>query len=188
MTVSSLKTGTESLGLLAGNLRVGNGFELLASVSLSATAATVSFTSIPQTYKHIQIRSFSRNSSGDYQLIRFNGDTSANYAWHQLRGSGSGAATAARVSNTTYGEIPFNAYNSLSANIFGACVTDILDYSNTTTFKTVRSFGGADANGSGSLVLASSLWRSTSAITRIDLYPDSNYLQYSNFALYGIAG
>ena len=74
-----------------------------------------------------------------------------------------------------------------TANCFGVAVIDILDYANTNKYKTYRSLTGGDANGSGQVLLRSSNWRSTSAVTSMTLYPGvGNFTQYSSFALYGI--
>ena len=75
-----------------------------------------------------------------------------------------------------------------TANTPASGLIDILDYLNVNKYKTVRSLGGIDINGSGGFIdLFSGNWRSTSAITRIDLTPSvNNFKQYSHFALYGV--
>ena len=77
-----------------------------------------------------------------------------------------------------------------SANIFGAIVIDILDYANTSKYKTARLLGGADQNGSGEVWSHSGNWRNTTAISSIKLLEavTGNFVQYSHFALYGIKG
>jgi hypothetical protein len=78
---------------------------------------------------------------------------------------------------------------SSTASIFGVAVCDILDYTNTNKYKTVRSLSGHDQNGSGYVTLMSGSWRNTAAITSITILRDSggaNLTQYSQFALYGI--
>ena len=73
------------------------------------------------------------------------------------------------------------------ANTFGTMVLDIIDYTNTNKYKTVRNLFGKDLNGSGAVALASSLWSSTAAVNRIDFNCISdNLAQYSQFALYGV--
>jgi hypothetical protein len=70
-------------------------------------------------------------------------------------------------------------------------IFDILDYTNTNKYKTVRMLGGVDFNGSGEVDFMSGLWLNTSAITRIDFLPSyqsTQFQQYSSFALYGIRG
>jgi hypothetical protein len=167
-----------------GMVRVGSG-----------GAANITFSSIPSTYKHLQIRSISRTNhssgtDGDYLKITFNNDTSANYANHSLRGNGS-SAYALGFSSQNAGWIGRSGATGLSANIFGALVTDVLDYTSTSKAKTVRNLGGYDGNGSGIVELDSALWFATpAAITSIKLESGSGtaFEQYSTFALYGIKG
>jgi len=183
------------LGILASSTPVAAGsFESIATVTVgSGGAANVEFTSIPNTYTHLQIRAFGRTdlnasgaNTGTYAIMRFNGETTnTNYSIHRLQGDGS-SASAYGATSTNFFERFAKANDT--ASIFGTIIFDILDYANTNKYKTVRQFGGVDFNGSGVVVLISSLWQSTSAITSIKFTAESsaNYVQYSHFALYGI--
>ena len=176
-------------GLGAG-LALPGDFESIASSTVgSGGAATIDFTSIPQTFSHLQIRGLGRNTvanSDDNIHIRFNSDTTANYSLHYLYGNGASAASGGNSNDNLI--IPFRVPGSTSsANIFGVGVVDILDYTNTNKYKTVRSLTGHDQNGSGSAWLFSGNWRSTAAITSISIfYGVNNIAQYSSFALYGV--
>lgn len=168
-----------------------NSYESIATVTVGAGgSSSVTFSSIPSTYKHLQIRMMVREAgtgaNGSYVGMRFNSDTSSNYTMHRLLGDGSSASAAAYVSqNTNYLERVASA--SQGSNVFGVIVVDILDYTNTNKYKTSRNLGGWDSNGSGWLTFNSNLWSSTSAITQIDLGIDTgNFQQYSSFALYGV--
>ena len=177
------------VSLLGNGGGAANSFESIATVTVGAGgSSSVSFSSIPSTYKALQIRGIMRCSAvSDNILIRFNSDTGSNYAWHVLRGSGS-AASAAASTSTTSGELGWTAYSGQTANAFGAMVVDILDYANTSKNKTVRSLSGADVNGTGGyMTFGSSLWNSTSAVNAITLVMGSgNFDQYSSIALYGV--
>ena len=175
-------------------------FESIATVTVGAGgAASISFTSIPADYTHLQIRGIARGTRTDYSIdqlyTRVNGDTGTNYSWHWLRGNGSSAGTDAGTNATSMnlGWFATDATASVT-NAFGGTVIDILDYANTNKYKTFRVLSGNDLNGggspfSGTIILISGLWRSTSAITSITLDPDNNnFAQYSHFALYGIKG
>ena len=182
-------------GLLAEQVPTPvNSYESIATVNVgSGGSSSVTFSSIPSTYKHLQIRAISRtdraSSAGDGGLMQFNSDTGANYAYHYLQGDGSSVAAGAASSNTS---ILFSRSSSASqtSGIFGVTVIDILDYANTNKYKTTRNLGGNDANGSGIVSLLSGLWMSTSAITSITLDQQNgpNWVQYSSFAIYGIKG
>lgn len=166
-----------------------NSYESIATQTVGAGgASSVTFSSIPSTYKHLQVRSISLASSSQLSIrAQFNGDTGGNYAWHTLYGDGAGAY--ANYNGATQNYIGSFARGGTSGSIFGASVVDILDYSNTSKNKTTRSLSGVDANGSGIVWLSSGLWQSTAAISSILLYPESGTLsQYTTFALYGIKG
>jgi len=150
-----------------------------------AGASSVSFTNIPSTYSHLQLRIIGRSASSNYGFLRFNSDSGSNYASHFLYGDGSSAAASAVTSSTSI----YGARMGAATSTFGASIVDILDYANTNKNKTVRTLMGNDENGSGLVLLVSGLWTSTSAISSITYIPQvSDFLQNSQFALYGIKG
>jgi hypothetical protein len=158
----------------------------------SAGAATVTFSSIPSTYTHLQIRYTGRTArpvNGDSLILRFNGDTGSNYAYHALYGDGSSPAAFGGSSLTSiiFGYVPGS---SAASNIMGVGVIDILDYANTSKNKTSRSLIGEDFNGFGDVALFSGLWINTAAVNSITISgaTAANFTQYSSFTLYGIKG
>ena len=182
------------LGIIASSKfgDVGD-FESIATVTVgSGGSSSITFSSIPGTYAHLQIRYTARGTRASSYIdvrSRYNSDTGNNYyALHQVYGDG---ASAAAGSDST-ANLLLTGYTSAanqSASIFGVGVIDILDYVNTNKYKTQRSLIGIDNNGSGYIILRSGLWMSTSAINTISLFPDAdNFAQYSHFALYGIKG
>jgi hypothetical protein len=158
----------------------------------SAGASTIEFTSIPSTYKHLQIRGIvraNRAGSTDSVGITFNGVTTGGfYDYHILYGNGSTITAGDGVSqNFVYPTIT-TAGTDL-ANTFSAMVVDILDYTSTNKNKTVRSLAGYDLNGSGISWFASGLWRNTAVVNSIRIAPGSSgWAQYTQVALYGIKG
>jgi len=152
----------------------------------SGGAADVTFSSIPSTYTHLQIRGLARIvTGGQAGVIQFNGDTTTtNYYQHGIEALGSGTPGAyASNSFPTIISIPS------TANIFAVTVTDILDYKNTNKYKTIRVLTGQDKNGSGELYFSSGLWKNTNAITSILIKPNaSSFVEFTQFALYGIKG
>jgi len=159
----------------------------------AAGASSITFSNIPNTYEHLQIRGIVRKafSSGTTALkANFNSDTGMNYTNHQLYGNGSSAGADGNATGT-YSNMPYFAIaTQQSDTAYGAFVVDILDYRNTNKYKTIRSLAGYETNSVGFINLASSLWLSTSAITSITLatYASGNIDQYSQFALYGVKG
>ena len=170
-----------------GTPAVTNSYESIATVTIGTAQSTITFSSIPSTFKHLQVRGILQISGGDTEAkLTLNGDsTSSNYATHQLLGDGS---TTYGLATANSGFIKTGITNS-TANIFGAMVVDILDYANTSKNKTVRTLTGIDLNGNGNIRLASGFWNSTTATTSLTFTASSgNFNQYSSFALYGIKG
>ena len=168
-------------------------FDSIQTVTVGAGGlTTVSFTSIPSTYSHLQLRVTARGNlaaANIYSIVmNFNGDSGTNYSYHNLQGNGS-STTATGAANYTASYV-MNAMGTNTSNTFATNIVDILDYSNTNKIKTVRSLTGGDVNGSGVIQLSSSLWNSTTAINSISLSTGGfgDFLQYSSFALYGIKG
>ena len=157
----------------------------------SAGSATISFTSIPSTYKHLQVRALIRGTASASAIsanMQFNSDTGSNYSYHELYGNGTSAQASAGATQTRFflhGNAP--AATALASS-FGVAVMDILDYANTSKYKTTRCLDGMDVNGTGGYILLDSgSWQNTNAITSIQITPSSgNFAQYSQFALYGI--
>lgn len=164
-------------------------FESIATATPSGTN-TVSFTSIPSTYKHLQIRISALTSSGGGSFRgTLNGDTSsANYIGHYLDGLGSSVIAGA---NSGVGWMSFGmTYGGMVTTYPNVTIIDIIDYASTTKNKTVRSFAGADNNASGGSVdLVSGLWMSTAAVNRVDIVTGSGQYQTGSVvSLYGIKG
>ena len=184
-------------GIIAssGGAAAGGSYESIATVTVGGGGSSaITFTSIPSTYTHLQVRGIARSTASQslfgLRLRVGNGslDTSANYSAHQLYGDGTSATAAANASTseTFMGTGP--AANDL-ASTFCVAVIDILEYANTNIYKTIRVLEGVDTNGAGYVHLNSGGWRSTSAINTISLYASAgNLAQYSSFALYGIKG
>ena len=169
-------------------------YESIATVTVTSPTNSISFSSIPSTFKHLQVRAIVVNTQGlsgenTQCFARFNGDTGMNYTMHQLKGNGSTATASANTpDNGIYGLSTL--YRGGTANIFNAFVMDILDYANTSKYKTIRALNGYDANGSGIVELQSGSWMNTAAITSITIpeVNSSNFATNSQFALYGIKG
>jgi hypothetical protein len=165
-------------------------YESIQTVTVgSGGQASVTFSSIPSTYSHLQIRYIARTSRADitdWIEINFNSDTGNNYSYHLLRGNGS-ITLAVGDTSVSHSEIGTSVAQTGGSNMFGVGVVDILDYANTNKNKTVRSLSGEDRNGAGLIYLYSGLWMNTNAINTIILTPGAgaNFSQYSSFALYG---
>jgi len=171
-------------GLGAG-VAIGD-FESIATVTVGTATSTVTFSSIPQTYKHLQIRVATRNTAaaGDsFCLITLNGVATRT---HFLYGSGSGTGTGANP-NSIFGPVGWGTNNSWNSANFSANVVDILDYTDTNKFKTVRNLYGTDGNGVGIVGMTSGYAATTGAINSVVLTSSgTNFAVNSTFCLYGV--
>jgi hypothetical protein len=189
------------IGIMASaNWTSGNAssYESIATVTGNGSSTSLTFSSIPSTYKHLQIRGIGKTIALQRSTllgIQFNSDTGANYTTHRLIGDGSNAAAtgATATTYTSFRDTLAASQTSLPdmANIMGAVIIDILDYANTSKNKTVRGFGGVDGNYASvdfEVNLISGLWLNTAAISSITLVANDSFTTASTFALYGIKG
>jgi hypothetical protein len=158
-----------------------------------AGASSISFTNIPNTYSHLQLRILARSTRTtavtDYMNVTVNSDTGANYTYHFLQGDGSVTQAGASTSlNQAYSS--YIASDTSGTSIFGVNILDLLDYANTNKYKTFRFLGGCDRNATeGKVAMMSSVWMNTNAITSIQFAPSTgSFTQYSQFALYAVKG
>ena len=208
ITVTGLTAGTAYTFTVRGSNATGSGeyssasnsvtpvasgdFESIATFTVgSSGSSSISFSSIPTTYKHLQIRWVAATNDGNFNalIIRHNSDSGSNYSWHAAYGNGSGVAGEAGVSDTNIRSI--GTAGTTQANIFNGGICDIFEYASTSKYKSSRILSGTDANGSGYAIISSGLWRSTAAIDTVTIAPITGgglITQYSKFALYGIKG
>jgi hypothetical protein len=165
-------------------------YEPIATQTLGSDVSSVIFTSIPQTYTDLMLVFAARSAvslGSDFLFCQPNNDTGTTKSNTNLNGNGS-TATSFRTSNDAYMSIGVIAGATATANVYGASIAHFMNYSNTTTNKTVISRGSQ----ADSLVYPVSagvgLWRSTSAITSLYLYAGGlqNIKAGSTFTLYGI--
>ena len=179
---------------LVGNAAYNpSSFESIATATGTGSSGTITFSSIPSTYQHLQIRYIGRSDAAAVDrtiTMRFNSDSGSNYAYHHLYGNGS--TVTANGTSTTGVLIRSVTAASAAANVMGVGVIDIHDYASTTKNKTSRILSGLDGNTASTdyqIVLTSGLWINTSAINSITLIPSTgNWTTTSTFALYGIKG
>ena len=184
-------TGTSAASAASNSVTpaVPNSFESIATVTVGAGgSSSITFSSIPSTYKHLQIRGIVRTNSTGWVTATFNGNTTAGiYRDHYMYGQGTAVYAGTNGANSS---MYFGPYlGATTSNTYGVNITDILDYSNTAKYKTVRTMWGYENNNSGGdqVWLQSQLFMDTSAISSITLNL-STMQQYSTFALYGIKG
>jgi len=165
-------------------------YESISTVTVgSGGASSVSFTSIPSTYQHLQVRILTRSTftANEWPIFVQLNSSSSGYAYHDLQGNGSSVSVSAASSQSLM-QLGDTSAASGTASSFGVFILDILDYANTNKNKTGRTLYGYDLNGSGKVGLRSGLWANTSAVTSLSFGTGGDFAQYSSFALYGIKG
>ena len=196
-STNSLKTPLKYSSFLAGNPAVvPSSYESIATTTIGSPVSSITFSSIPATYTHLQVRGIIRNNAnvgGDAASFRFNSDSSSSYTQHYLAGNGA-TTSASYTTAVAQGYFGVNtADGSRTAGVFSPVIFDILDYANTSKYKTVRVLSGTDDNGATCFVtLSSNVFIKTDAITSMTIYPynvgSNNWAQYTSLALYGIKG
>lgn len=176
------------IGIIAssGAGAAGGDYESISTVTVGAGgASSVSFSSIPSTYQHLQIRYTARtNRSATSDILNITLNGSATTTGHFIYGTG--AAASAGVLNSFVG---WATASSTASNAFGTGIIDVLDYKDTNKNRVLRALAGWDGNGNGEIAFTSVLQTSTSALSSFTITPASgSFVQYSSFALYGIKG
>jgi hypothetical protein len=205
ITVSGLTTGTAYTFTVAGTTAYGvasdssaasnsvtpaspSSFESIATITGTGSSSTLTFSSIPSGYKSLQIRGIANCGTSQNTLtLRINGDTGNSYSWHILIGQFNTVAAAGGANSSS-------VQNMLQlpgvASTYTASIIDIIDYTSTSKYKTIRNFAGTNSNDLGNewLGITSGLWMSTSAVTSVSIVQPNgnNFTTASTFALYGI--
>lgn len=162
-------------------------FESIASATGTGSSNIITFSSIPSTYKHLQLRvAYFTATAGDSAFLRLNG-SGTGYTRHGIYGN---QASVTAIGYTSQGDMQVDAaLTGTFTNIANVAIIDIHNYASTTQNKTVRFFYGVDANGSGSIGMNSGLWINTSAVNSISFYTSAyNFTTNTVASLYGIKG
>ena len=192
--VNSTSTGPYSAASNSVTPVTPSSFESIATVTGNGSATTLTFSSIPQTYKSLHIRAIAAYDSGGGAangswLLQPNAATGNVYTFHHLQGQNA-TLSAVGYATGTYTNGPyFPCLGDGLTNIFAPSIVDIIDYADTSKYKTIMSFQGAERNDTSSLVkLTSSVWTNTSAISSITIVQNQGapFLTGSTFALYGV--
>jgi hypothetical protein len=196
LSKASITSGAKSSKMWDQETSLGF-YESIATVVVDASGqGVIDITNIPQNYTNLQVRIVGRctqaGSGLNNMTLRFNTDGAVNYTYHVMQGNGGGSVFSANGGSgytnalAYFGSVLPQA--SVTANFFGAYILDILDYTNTSKLKVIRSVNGADLNGSGNIALWSNLWNSTAAINQLTFYTDGVFTENTQIALYGIRG
>lgn len=160
----------------------GNAYTPIATTTLSSANSTITFSSIPATYTDLVLVTSAKLTTGSADATyTVNGSAGTNYSLTYLSGNGS-AASSARTTNNGYAYL--DSYGWVTSGEFNVSITHFMNYSNTTTYKTMLSRASNATSGVDAIV---ALWRSTAAINQIVIFANSStFTAGSTFTLYGI--
>lgn len=164
-------------------MAAGKTYEPLATTTLGSAQSSVTFSSISGSYTDLVIVCFASNDTSARGIaLRMNSDSGTNYSNTRIYGDGS-TASSDRDTNTG---LMYIGINGSSSTDFSTHIINVMNYSNTTTYKTAIARSGYPTGYVDSYV---GLWRSTSAITSIEITKSGsvNWRAGSTFSLYGIA-
>jgi hypothetical protein len=158
----------------------------IASITTTTTTSNIVFSSIPQTFTHLQARiwgrgTFNNGGSGLSVVCSFTGYTPI----YRHRLAGTGAIVVAQNYSGSFGSVGTIPDSTANASIFGANIFDFVNYSVAAQNKTLRYVGGFDRNGSGEINFGSSL-ATGAAITTLDFTTDGSWAAGCRIDLYGI--
>jgi hypothetical protein len=159
----------------------------LATQTLATASASVTFSSIPQTYTDlVVVANLGKSLTGSAVEFRFNSDSGSNYSITELYGNGTSAASA-RVSSSAYGQVAYDVVPG--SDITSNFVFNVMNYANTAVNKTTLSRNDSMATTYSGAAAIVGLWRSTAAINSITFTSSggATFTTGSTFNLYGIA-
>jgi hypothetical protein len=157
-------------------------YEPIATTTVGTATNTVTFSTISGSYTDLIIVTNVKSTSTENMSMRFNSDTGSNYSRTVLTGNGSSAASTRQSNVTSIGTDENGFFDG--SNFNQAKIIQIMNYSNSTTYKTSLIRSNRAQSGTDAIV---GLWRNTNAITSITLGGNSlNFATGSTFTLYGI--
>lgn len=148
-------------------------YDKIDKATASGSQSSISFTSIPSTYTDLVL--IINGGAGVGYAVRLNGDNGANYSYQRMYGSGT-SAVADRASNTT------DLTSNWGGNTNNVIAVNIMNYSNTTTYKTALTRIGDNAF----VVAIAGVWRNTAAVNQVSIVASANWASGTTFTLYGI--
>lgn len=165
-------------------------YEHIATVTATGSSPNLSLTNIPSTYTNLyivaQLRSSDGRNGGQSASLTFNGDTGANYnkIWQTADNGTPGAGVQVNASAIEFGCL----MNGSVSGTFGSQEGFIAQYKNTNMWKVVHWRSGAGLFYSSAQ--QSGLWRSTAAISSLNIQEPSNlnWVSGSYISLYGLVG
>lgn len=164
-------------------MAAGSTYTPIATASGTGSSTTITFSSIPSTYTDLIIIASNLDVQIDDMGARLNQDSGSNYSRTRIVGNGT---TANTYRNSNLSKVYFG-YKDNTAGTQTYGILNLMNYSNSTTYKTGLARYATYSSGYSTMAEVY-LWRSTAAITRIDIDSgNANFSTNCKFTLYGIA-
>jgi hypothetical protein len=163
------------------------GMTVIASGSIAASATGFSITSIPGTYKNLQLVIRNSYSAADINSrLRFNNDATSIYSYLHNFGEGTTNYNGTAATGTS---VPLDNNNSAKSASSSTYTFNLWDYAgNAWKNGGFNSYNQTGSSGLYSVLTGSFGYRSTSAITRIDFITGSasTFVAAGTYTLYGV--
>jgi hypothetical protein len=186
-TITATNSNGTSAGTTSSSVEIVNpaveSMIPLFSTVLTASASSITFSNIPSTYNHLQIRFSTTNAATGGTFFRLNNDSSSIYSSHYLYANGSNMQAGAYGASS---EMYVSNHGTTTPTVG---IIDILDYANTNKFKTTRALAGNDTNGGNNSALAlwSGNYRNNAAVNSFTIFPSgTNFSEHTSVSLYGM--
>lgn len=166
----------------AGAAASSGGMTLINTGGTTLTGASITISSIPATYKNLQliVRNFVPATDNEVLVMRFNGDSATRYK--EL-------ATSAATQAFDQTQIQLSTGNDNSVGS-GLIVSTIFDYANTVSWKMENHFSltvNATTTTSFNFRVLAGFYNQTTAISSITLKPDTGNFTSGTAFLYGVS-
>jgi hypothetical protein len=158
-------------------------YEPIATATGTGSSNTISFTSIPATYTDLVMVFDGTATSGGTAALAFtiNGVvTGTLYSYLRIQGNGTSASSLSSANNN---DAPFGFISSSNRSM---SILNVMNYANTTTFKTTISRTQTSDATDGRVASYVNTYRGTAAVNRLDILATQNFSTASTFTLYGI--
>lgn len=194
--VSALTTGSITLpsarGAAVEPLALAT-FESIASSSIAGTPTSVSFSSIPQTFKHLEVRIFGRTTAtgagGIDCYMQFNGLTTSIYNWIEGYGAGNATDGASAGINSTTWNVMRNSLPRAGETGYGASIVRIMDYTDTSKNRNaywICGYKGQSLYGNVSVVFGSTTSSAAISSLTFTIEGGAAFTNDSHITLYGL--
>lgn len=193
--VSAVNAIGSSASSSSNSITTLNNFSSIATFSLNGETSSVTFTNIPQNYKHLELRILAKTtrSGGNNYVqdgtLRFNDDSGAVYSYHFMYAFGGSAAGGATGQTGAQLQVFSADGDGAIPNAFAPVIVKISDYSANYKNKVLSTFGGSITTSSYVDLVAYNThsWYSITPITSITVSAGNSLKANSRIALYGVS-